>query len=482
MPRSALPLAAGFAVVVTACYTPERASREELVVPPPKSWVARATEAETGDVEGDWWLRFESPDLNAAVTHTLENNPDLRGAEARLAAAASLARIAGADLYPTLGLDFSAARQRQNFVGLPIPGSGGVLSRTYNSFGVGLGTSWELDLWGRIRAGHDAALADVLSSAESLRAFRQSLAAQAAKAWFAAVEARQQLNLSMRTVASFKRTEAQVRDRFQRGVRPALDLRLARVNVAAAEANRHLWEQQLAQAIRQLEILQGRYPAGKSKIVDTMPKLPGPAPVGLPTGMLQRRPDLLAREHRLEATGYRVEEAKAALYPRISLTSSIGTASDELSDLTDSDFFTWNVVGNLFQPLFEGGRLRAGVDLAAADEFEALSDYASAVLTAYNEVETVLATEGYLARRAQSLARAATEAGAAKRLSEERYRSGLESFITVSESQRSALEAESRLLTVLRQQMDQRVDLHLALGGGFEHKQENNAGSTEREQ
>ncbi len=460
--------AAVLALVAAGCYTPERASRQELVVPPPASWLAKATEAGAGEVEGDWWLRFESPGLNAVVTRTLENNPDLRGAEARLGAAASLARIAGAELYPNLGVEFSAARQRQVFVGLPIPGSGGVLSRTFNSFGVGLGTSWELDVWGRIREGHEAALTDVSSSAESLRALRQSLAAQAAKAWFAAAEAKQQLSLSMRTVESFKRTEGQVRDRFTRGVRPALDLRLARVNVAAAEANRQLWEQQLAQAVRQLEILQGRYPAGKAKVTDRLPQLPGPVPVGLPAGMLRRRPDLLALEHRLEANGHRVEAATAALYPRISLTSSAGTTSDELSDLTDSDFFVWDVIGNLFQPLFEGGRLIAEVDLATAAELEALSEYASAVLRAYQEVETVLATEGYLAERARSLARAASEARAAATLSEERYRSGLESFITVSESQRSALEAESRLLTVLRLQLDQRVDLHLALGGGFE--------------
>jgi NodT family efflux transporter outer membrane factor (OMF) lipoprotein len=464
MRRIALPLSVG--LVVAGCYTPERASREALVVPAPESWVARAAEAES--VQGDWWLRFQSQDLNAVVEDTLQNNPDLRAAEARLAAAASLARIAGADRYPNLDLEFAAARQRQNFVGLPIPGSGGVLSRTFNNFGVGLSTSWELDIWGRIRAGHKAALEDVLSSAESLRAVRQSLAAQAAKAWFAAVEARQQLDLAQRTVASFKGTESQVRDRFERGVRPALDLRLARVNVAAAEANQHLWEQQLAQATRQLEILQGRYPDGRSKIVHEMPSLPGPVPVGLPAEMLQRRPDLLALEHRLVANGFRVDEAKAALYPRISLTSGIGTTSDELSDLLDSDFYVWNVIGNVLQPVFEGGRLIAGVDLAAAEEYEALSDYAGAVLRAYSEVETVLATEGHLADRVKSLGKAATEARAAERLSEERYRMGLEDFITVSESQRSALEAQSRQLTALRQQLDQRVDLHLALGGGFE--------------
>ncbi len=467
----------GFVVVtvlaLTGCYTPERASREQLVVPAPKTWVAKAAEA--GNVEGDWWLRFQSPDLNTVVAQTLERNPDLRAAEARLAAAASLARIAGADLYPTLGIDFAASRQRQVFVGFPIPTSSGVPSQTFNSFGVGLSTSWELDIWGRIRAGQEAALADVLSSAESLRGLRHSLSAQAAKAWFAAVEARQQLDLALRTVASFTRTERQVADRFARGVRPALDVRLARVNLAGAEANQHLWEQQLAQATRQLEILQGRYPSGRSRIRHEMPPLPGPVPVGLPTEMLRRRPDLLALEHRLAATGFRVEEAQAQLYPRISLTSSAGTASDELSDLTDGDFFTWNVVGNFFQPLFQGGRLIAGVDLAAADEYEALSDYAGAVLSAYSEVESVLATEGYLAQRAKSLSRAATEALAAERLSDERYRMGLTDFITVLESQRSALQAQSRLLTVQRLQLDQRVDLHLALGGGFEREREGEA-------
>jgi len=130
------------------------------------------------------------------------------------------------------------------------------------------------------------------------------------------------------------------------------------------------------------------------------------------------------------------------------------------------------VIGNLFQPVFEGGRLIAGVDLAAAEEYEALSNYAGAVLRAYSEVETVLATEGYLAERVKSLAQAATEARAAERLSAERYRMGLEDFITVSESQRSALEAQSRQLTAFRQQLDQRIDLHLALGGGFEGRGE----------
>ena len=341
MRRFLLPAAC---LVVAGCYTPDRADRDEVVLKPPASWVAKA--APEGDVQGDWWLRFRSPELNAVIEQTLANNPDLRQAEARLFQAASLARIAGADLYPTLDANFNPTRQRLNFIGI-FPGA--VQSRTFNNFGVNLSTAWELDIWGRIRAGRKAAVADLESSVEDLRALRQSLAAQSAKAWLAVAEAREQLDLARRTVTSFRSTEVQVRDRFERGVRSPLDVRLARVNLAAGEANEQLWSQRLAAAVRQLETLQGYYPAGRSKTEVKMPQAPGPVPTGLPAELLKRRPDLLALEHRLVAAGFRVDQAQAALYPRISLTSTGGTASDELSDLGNSSFFAWSVAGNLVQ-------------------------------------------------------------------------------------------------------------------------------------
>ena len=163
----------------------------------------------------------------------------------------------------------------------------------------------------------------------------------------------------------------------------------------------------------------------------------------------------------------RIKEAKRARYPRISLTGSGGRTSGELSDLLDGDFTVWRVVGNLVAPLFQGGRIQAGIDLSKARNEEALAVFAAQVLNAFAEVENALAAEGYLGQREAALTEASEEAGAARVLAEDRYRSGLTDLITMLSSQRVAYTAESQLLSVRRQRLDARVNLHLALGGDF---------------
>jgi outer membrane protein, multidrug efflux system len=183
--------------------------------------------------------------------------------------------------------------------------------------------------------------------------------------------------------------------------------------------------------------------------------------------LLERRPDLIAAERRLEASDARWAQARASLYPRISLTASGGTRTRELADLVSSDFSVWTLAANLAQPIFEGGRLRAGVDLAKARSGEAAAQYSGAVLRAFMEVESALRAEQLLAEREGHLEKATREAQAALRLARQRYASGLEDFVTVLEAQRRVLEAEGQLISVRRLRLDTRVDLHLALGGGF---------------
>jgi outer membrane protein TolC len=188
----------------------------------------------------------------------------------------------------------------------------------------------------------------------------------------------------------------------------------------------------------------------------------------LPADLVSRRPDLIASERRLAAAGARVTEARRALYPRLSLTASGGRSSNALKDLLDGDFAVWNLVSNLTQPLFQGGRLRAGVDLATSNSDRALALFADSVLRAFGEVETALAAEGYLAQQEVSLRSAAAEASASQILATERYAQGLVDMATLLEAQRRSFEAESQLLSVRRQRLDARIDLHLALGGDFE--------------
>jgi NodT family efflux transporter outer membrane factor (OMF) lipoprotein len=467
-PRAAaLLLLPVLAILAAGCVASPAKRQVELPVTVPERW--SAVETPGGTLEGDWWRNFDDPVLAQLMEEALEKNHDLRAAAIRIEAAAALGRIAGADLYPSVGLSGNRTRAKRNFIGFPIPGagSGGVVSTTTTTHGVSIDTAWEVDLWGRIRAGAKAALADMQATQADYLGARLSLTGQAAKAWFALVEARQQVDLAERTVETFRTTVGQVRSRFERGLRPSLDLRLALSSLYGAESLLERREIERASVVRQLETLLGRYPDGATADRDTLPALPAPVPAGLPAEIISRRPDLVAAERRLAATDARLVEARRALYPRLTLTASGGRSSAELKDLLNGDFGVWSLVAGLFQPLFEGGRLRANVDLADARTREVLEGYVGTALRAYAEVETALTTDERLVRLEEDLAAASEQAAAARRLAEDRYSAGLDGFLTVLEAQRRDLEAESRLLEVRRQQLDTRVDLYLALGGGL---------------
>jgi NodT family efflux transporter outer membrane factor (OMF) lipoprotein len=377
--------------------------------------------------------------------------------------------MAGADLKPTVGAGMNVMRQKQNFAGSPI---GEIVPPfTTTNTGLSLETSWEVDLWGRLRAGARAAVAELQAAEADLRGARLSLTGQVAKSWFAVTEARLQAELAADSAESFRTVADQIRSRYEQGLSPSLELRLALSNMEAAEALSAARREQLDRTVRQLEILLGRYPGGS--LLDELaggelPRLPGAVPTGLPAELVSRRPDLVAAERRLAASDQRTAQAKRSLYPRLTLTASGGWASSELSDLLDGDFGVWSLVAGLAQPIFQGGRLRAGVDSAKATGEEALAGYANAVLLAYSEVESALAAERHLVEREIHLASSAEQLIAARRLAEDRYRSGLGNYLIVLESQTRALTAQIELLNARRSLLDNRIDLHMALGGGFE--------------
>lgn len=477
----ALACAAWVVGAVGGCATRPPEKVVDLGVDVPETWSASGGTAgrelpPPGGPGAPWWTAFDDPALDAFVREALEQNRDLAAALARLEAAQARARIAGAPLWPEVGAATTGARRRQNFIGFPFPegdptGDPGsderVLSSTTTAWGVSLDVSWEVDLWGRLRAGRSAADAEYAAAEIDLAGAALSLAGQTAKAYFTAAEATAQAALARETLESRQRTEELVRRRYEVGLRSSLDLRLALSNRALAEAT---LEQRRAAAdlgVRQLEVLVNRYPAAELDPATAPPPL-APIPAFLPSELVARRPDLAAAEQRLSAAGYRVNEARAALYPRLALTGSAGRSSEELEDLLDHDFTVWSLVGNLLQPVFQGGRLRAHVDLAEAGFEEATARYASQVLGAFAEVETALAADSFLAAQVAALETAARQSREAEELALDRYRLGLADFLSVLEAQRQAAEAESGLLAARRQRLVRRVDLHLALGGGFE--------------
>lgn len=435
----------------------------------PNASTAGSTISDRQSIKVDWWRDFLDTQLDSLITNALKYNYNLKAAAQRVQAARAQATIVGAPLFPQVSLGLNGAKRHQNFIGFPIPGSGGggVLSTTATTYGVSTNLNWEIDLWGRLRNDKAAALADYQGAQADHLGARLSLSGQTTKAWFAAIEARRQMDLAQSTRENFQAVNDQIQTRYVSGLRPPLDLRLSLSNVATAEAVVAQRRQQYDGLVRQLEILLGRYPAAELAIAQDLLPMPAPIPAGLPADLIARRPDLMIAERQVAAANARVKVAKRARYPSISLTSSGGTSSTNLSNLLSGDFIVWSFAGNLLQPLFQGGRLRAGIKLAEANQEQALAGFAEQALRAYGEVESALMAETYLRDRENALREASEQAVAARELAENRYTRGVSDVITLLGSQRRAFEAEGQYLTVRRQRLDARVDLYLALGGGF---------------
>lgn len=445
-------------LILAGCATaPDRSDAPAINLP--DSWSATAT---TGELAQGWLNDLQAPELDGLIREAMAHNAELQRVAAVLGQSTAEARIAGAELMPAANLGLDGARQQISTFG---PSStGGVIFETYN---LGPSLSWEIDLWGRLRDLSSAALARVEVSQAELQAARLSLAARVAKAWFNLIEARQQVAEADRTAAAYRQNLQTLESRFQRGLSQGLDLRQTRTLAATAEADLATRQRSLDAAKRNLETLLGRYPAAAVRPGTQLPELPQPIPVGLPAGLIQRRPDLIAAERRLAAASQELRARKKDLLPQISLTASGGTSSQQFDNLLDGDFSVWSLAGNLSQPLFQGGRIRANIDRSASLKDQARAAYRNTALQALLEVETTLAAEAYLKREYAHLAAATAEANAAEAQAWDRYRQGTLDFLNVLDSQRTAAAARSRLIRAKNVLLQNRIDLYLALGGEF---------------
>ena len=450
----------------SGCATVPDSQVGRLPVAVPENWDYQQADPEP--IATGWLADFEAPALVDWVTLALEQNFDLRATAARLAAARADAVIAGANLSPQLGIGMSGARQKFSLRARGF-GDTGSTSVIFDNFDLGASLNWEIDVWGRLRDTQSAAMADVEVAVATYQGARLSLAARVCTSWFDVIEAQQQLRLSAETVASFESTESVIAQRFENGVSSALDLHLIRSQLEAARADLAVREQRLDSAVRGFQLLVGNYPkelpvAG----VASFPEIKTRVPAGLPSDLLYRRPDLVVAERRVAAAAKRVGAAKKALLPSFSLTSAYGTSSDQLSDLLTSSFSVWNVLGNIAQPVFQGRRLKAGVQKAQANLELSIAEYGGVALVAFREVEQSLAAGDYLEKRREHLEATAKELKAAEALAWARYQRGLSDIITVLDTQRRSYESASFLIVVNREQLLNRVQLYLALGGDFQ--------------
>jgi multidrug efflux system outer membrane protein len=450
-------VAAALASAVTGCALeppPTGGELRQQALPHtavPAAW--KAGGGTTAPVADRWLASFDDPALTALVTEALAYNADLQVAAARVEQAAGYVKVANASLLPSLGaLALGGGKSG---------GSGGL-------DGIWLNASLELDIWGRVRYGGAAAEEQSAAAAADYAYARQSLAATVAKAWFTAVEAGLQRAIAQEALRSAQALLRVAEERLRVGNGNEQAVAEARAGVGTYRDTLRQVELARAQALRALELLLGRYPAAEITVAERLSPMPAPAPVGMPSALLERRPDVVAAERRVAAAFDRVGEARAAQLPRISLTAGGSHVSSELLQLKDTSNPIWSFGANLIAPLYQGGALRAQVEIRSAEQKQAVAEYARAGQRAFGEVESALAAENALRERDAILEATVRDSARALELVQIQYRVGAVDLRAVEQSQLALYAARTSLLRVRSEQLAQRVNLYLALGGGFD--------------
>lgn len=450
---------AAIALTVMSCGSigdPElaRGAGVESLPDSPNAWVS--SQGGEGKIAIGWIEKLSDPVLADLVAEAIANNRDLRAAAGSVQAARNIARQAGAALVPAV--DVTATAARAGIVDIP----------SADSYSAGLQLAWEVDVWGRVRATRNSAALRAYSAEADFLFAQYSIAAAVAQTYFLTIESGLQLEVARKSFDALIQTDRIVRAQRDIGVASGLDVALSRRDLANARDSVLAAEAAQRLAIRALEVLLGRYPSSALVPAASLPATPAPPPPDAPSSLLNRRPDIIAAELAVAAADNNVESTQAARLPTISLTSTIGGSSAELSDVLNPENVAWQFASNLVGPLFDGGLRRARVSEARGSREQALGTYAQTVLDAFQEVESSLDQNVVLREREVALAEAAVEANRAFSLARIRYEEGETDLLDVLTIQSTAFAADSALVSVRRALLDEWITLNLALGGDWQ--------------
>lgn len=453
-PSPLCALAAALALAGCAVTSP----RLEPAVPVPAAWnEAQAVPGAT--VPSEWWQSFQSRELAGLVEAALAGNPDLAAAAERVRQAEAQVRIAGASLLPTLDLTAGTSRREQR---------GGQPRLVNESTTATLVAAYELDLWGRLASGVTAARSGLAATDYDRETVRLTLTASVAVAYFDLLSLRGRIAIARQNLAIAERVLAVVDARVRNGAASPLDLARQRTAVLNLRAAIEPAELQERQTLAALAVLVGRPPEGFVVAAQSLAGLAVPAVApGLPAEVLVRRPDIAASEARLAAANANVAAARAALLPSITLTGAAGYASASLLSFGSSSATVLTIAAALAQPIFDGARRQATVDLNAARERELLELYRATILSSFADVESALAAAAFTANQERFQEEAVREARRALALAEIRYREGADDLLVVLDAQRTAFTTEDQLAQTRLARLQASVGLYRALGGGW---------------
>ncbi|HYZ87482.1 MAG TPA: efflux transporter outer membrane subunit [Bryobacteraceae bacterium] len=453
-------------LLLQACATRPAYKRPAVSTPP----VFRGT-AETGSTslgELKWFDVFKDEQLQDLIRTAHTRNYDVRDAVARIEAANANLGIRRSELYPTAGFSGDATTLRFSRGGnFPVP-EGFSQRRTFGTVTLNM-LSFEADVWGRLRSATEAARAELLAAEENRNAIVMTLVSDVATAYFNLLELDAELALSKQTLLTREESLRLIKIRNQRGLATVLDVREGEQLVHTAVVAIPTIEQQIEQTENYISMLLGQRPGSipRGSSLDAQ-AMPVEVPTGLPSTLLERRPDIRAAERNLEAAHATISVARAAYFPRISLTGFLGSQSNELTSLFTGPTGVWQFVPQVSQPIFTGGRLRSNVEFAQAQQQRALVQYERVIQSAFREVSDALVAyrKARQIRAEQQLLVATLQDRA--RLSYMRYRRGVDPLLNALDADRDLYDAQLRLTQSKRNELQAVVQLYRALGGGWQ--------------
>ena len=442
--------------------------KPDIGIQVPADYQYTPTELVMPEPDDQWWRVFNDPELNQLVEEVLKNNLDLKRATAAVLEVRAQLVETRAERFPQVGLDAQGQRQ-QRPKQTSVPGQAFSADREITTYDLALPASFEIDLWGRLARAEEAARANLLQAEENRRTVAQTVVAETVTLYLQMESFERAIDIDKKLIGSFRRSLNLVESRYKRGLTSVLDVRQARRVLAGAEATLPSLRQDLGTKQQALAVLLGRYPETRPPRLqpEDYYKRLDPVPPGLPSELLLRRPDIRAAEDRLVLLNALVGVAKASRFPRIVLTGSYGYTSEDLDRLFKPENELWSIAAGIAQPLFDAGKLQAAQRAAEARYQQGVAEYAKTVLTAFAEVEGAFLTREEQLKRREYVVTFLHEAREAQRLAESRYEKGLTDFLTVLDTQRTRFGAERDLLEVDFTLLNNRVNLHRALGGGW---------------
>jgi len=458
-----------FVLVLAGCKLGPNYKRPEVKTP--DAWRDITSAESTTLANTPWWDVFDDPTLQELIKIALTENKDLKIAVERIEEARARYGFARADLWPQLDARGTAGSLRFNagsLVHTPESDAGGDTATETDIYSAQIGINWEIDFFGRIRRATEAQKALFLGTEEARRSTVLTLVADVARSYLELRDFDNRLEIARRTIENSSEYVQLAKDRFEGGITPEMDFRQAEAELHRVEAITYDLERLIALKENELSVLLGRNPGAipRGRPLQEQ-KLPPAIPAGLPSELLDRRPDIREAEQTLAAATANIGEAKALLFPQISLTGAYGYTSTELDTLFDGPSKAWNILGNLVQPIFNYGKNKRRVEVSESRQRQQLYDYERTILNAFRETEDALVSYRKTGEMSQAQSGRVVAERKVLELAELRYRGGVAAYLEVLDAQRSLFGAELDEASTVGSHLVSLVQLYKALGGGW---------------